>query len=116
MSDQELASGGIPDINHEDKASLLRKQATHWIQKNFVHNYTPNYTGASKDFVYQLYHHSFSAETPLMSVPQFTRLFNEVMYKGMDFNPRARKTPSNQVINELFPLVRTNKFFCTYLS
>ncbi len=41
-----------------------------------------------------------------MSVPQFTRLFNEVMYKDVEFNPRARKTPSNQVIGELFPLVQ----------
>jgi len=103
---EELASGGpISDLNQEDKASLIRKQAQQWIKKNFQHNFAPNYTGISKDFVFQLYNHSFAAETPLMSVPQFTRLFNEVMYKDVEFNPRARKTPSNQVIGELFPLL-----------
>jgi len=105
---EEIASGGpIPDImmNPEDKTSLIRKQAINWIKKTFEHNHTPNYTGVSKDFVFQLYNHSFATETPLMSVPQFTRLFNEVMYKELEFNPRARKTPSNQVIGELFPLL-----------
>jgi len=107
LSGEELASGGpIQEMNSDDKATYIKKQAIGWIQKNFRHNFQQNYTGISKDFVYQLYHHSFAAtETPLMSVPQFTRLFNEVMYKDMDFNPRARKTPTNQVIGELFPLL-----------
>jgi hypothetical protein len=83
----------------------MRKTASQWILKNFQHNFAPNYTGISKDFVYQLYHHSFPSNIPLLSAPQFTRLFNEIIYKDIEFNPRARKTPSAQIINELFPMV-----------
>src|SRR5690242_5246971 len=78
------------DFGGEDTASSMRKTASQWILKNFQHNFATNYTGISKDFVYQLYHHSFPSNIPLLSAPQFTRLFNEIMYKDIEFNPRAR--------------------------